>query len=515
MARIKPWVLAFGCATLFLISLVPDVIKGHPEVSYHSKVGSPTTWPALLLDWAIITIVLALVFPWAVRRARGKAWLAIALPTFCLFGNRLLLGSMAAKIWNWSSVMSTVIADSGFALTWKVCLALVVVWVAVVMLLERRFPRAFGWLLNCGNIALISGALLGCITMLNLPKAVLRRGGDRDFAAMHLRGPVAEVAHPRLVWVLMDEFSYEQALGDPQPDLKMPNLDKLTQQSTVFTHVTPIEYYTDRVIPSLITGQILKDGHFHGINSISYYYSGDGRRHDFDPGDTVFADAEREQWNVGVAGWYIPYCTLLRGMLQRCSWRMTETKNPMRSDAGIFDNMLAPFRQSLRVWNSPPLLVVKDQDEKAVLRTGLADLQDPRLDFVYIHIPVPHPPATFDRHTGKTSLTSGLSYEDGLAHADVILGDLLQAAEASPRWSNTTLIVHGDHSWRAPMWVTESGWTPEDERISHGAKFDDRPLVLVHGPGQDAPAVVSQPVSVLSIHDLAESVIKTGKLALP
>jgi hypothetical protein len=110
-------------------------------------------------------------------------------------------------------------------------------------------------------------------------------------------------------------------------------------------------------------------------------------------------------------------------------------------------------------------------------------------------------------------LTLDHSYEDALAHADVVLGDFMHAMQASPRWSQTSIILNGDHSWRSPMWVMEKGWTQEDQKISHGGQFDDRPLVVVHATGQTAPETVTQPISVLKVHDIAEAVIHTGKPA--
>jgi membrane-anchored protein YejM (alkaline phosphatase superfamily) len=136
------------------------------------------------------------------------------------------------------------------------------------------------------------------------------------------------------------------------------------------------------------------------------------------------------------------------------------------------------------------------------------------MDFVFLHIAVPHYPFVFDRHTGRDDPSNGHSYQDGLALADRQLGQIMAEVEKSPRWQNTTVILDGDHSWRTNLWVSEAGWTAEDAATA-GDKFDDRPVLLVHAPGQSAPQTVDAPTPLLHVHDIVQSVVKTGKPALP
>jgi hypothetical protein len=122
-------------------------------------------------------------------------------------------------------------------------------------------------------------------------------------------------------------------------------------------------------------------------------------------------------------------------------------------------------------------------------------------------MPVPHPPAFWDRRSHDYGV--GGSYLDSLDYSDRFLGQILDVLEGEPRWPQTTLILQGDHSWRTRIWRTTPGWSAEDERISNGGEWDPRPLLLIHGAGQDNAATVASPTSLMFVHDFVAAQIQT------
>jgi len=54
------------------------------------------------------------------------------------------------------------------------------------------------------------------------------------------------------------------------------------------------------------------------------------------------------------------------------------------------------------------------------------------------------------------------------------------------------------------------GWSAEDERISHGGQWDPRPLLMIHTPGQDNPGTVSEPTSLMLVHDTVAAYIRAS-----
>jgi membrane-anchored protein YejM (alkaline phosphatase superfamily) len=124
-------------------------------------------------------------------------------------------------------------------------------------------------------------------------------------------------------------------------------------------------------------------------------------------------------------------------------------------------------------------------------------IRNDRTRFVFIHLPIPHPPGIYDRRAHK--LSEGGDYIDNLVLADDTLGALLQQIDQTPNASQTTLIVSSDHSWRVPMWRLGPDWTDEEEQISRG-RFDQRPVFLIHFPGQNSASEVNTAMPEISEH---------------
>ena len=138
-------------------------------------------------------------------------------------------------------------------------------------------------------------------------------------------------------------------------------------------------------------------------------------------------------------------------------------------------------------------------------------LQNDRIHFVFLHLPVPHPPGLYNRATHQ--LCACGNYIDNLVLADVTLGQLLDQVDRMPDKDRTTVIVSSDHSWRVPLWNQTEFWTPEESQVSQG-RFDERPVFMVHFPGQTTDSSVSQAMPELVEHDLIASMLE-GKVNSP
>ena len=72
---------------------------------------------------------------------------------------------------------------------------------------------------------------------------------------------------------------------------------------------------------------------------------------------------------------------------------------------------------------------------------------DPSLQLVFLHLPTPHPPHFYDRHsrtfTGRSPGAAG-SYPDSLALADLILGEIREAMTRAGLWTRPPC-------WSAPI----------------------------------------------------------------
>lgn len=305
----------------------------------------------------------------------------------------------------------------------------------------------------------------------------------------------------RIVWLLFDELSFDQTFEHRFPGLALSNFDQLERESVTFQSLAPAGYFTERVVPSLFLGQTVDGIHsdLDGWPKIRLAGRRDWRA--FDAHATLFADAERFGWTTGVVGWFNPYCRVLATTLDFCYSKISFEPGTASAGDVVLQNAIAPIENKWR-------LMTGDQED--VERQHEADLQDilqqaqglirnEKILFVFIHLPLPHPPGIYDRKTEQ--MREGGTYIDNLALADRALGELTSTLNATRLASETTLIVSSDHSWRVPMWQAAPGWTKEEEEASQG-KFDARPVLMIHFPSETQATRFPEPFQALRLHDV-------------
>jgi hypothetical protein len=225
-----------------------------------------------------------------------------------------------------------------------------------------------------------------------------------------------------------------------------------------------------------------------------------------DAQQTIFAEARRDGWTTGIAGWSNPYCRLLGSVLDFCYWlpdqfTPAEMYSHMSGQRSALQNAVAPVAKSirrLRPSHDPSSADFHVRDAEGVLAPAEALIREEQIRFVFIHLAVPHPPGVYDRRMQQ--VRAGGSYLDNLALADFSLGALLQAIESTRSAANTTIVICSDHSWRIPMWRNSAAWTNEDEQVVQ-AGFDPRPVLLVHFSGEEQGRTVGQSMNSLVMHE--------------
>jgi membrane-anchored protein YejM (alkaline phosphatase superfamily) len=135
-------------------------------------------------------------------------------------------------------------------------------------------------------------------------------------------------------------------------------------------------------------------------------------------------------------------------------------------------------------------------------------IRDQSIGFVFIHLPVPHPPGIYDRRTGHERASG--TYIDNLALADEVLEELMGTLQTTASAAKTTVIVCSDHSWRVALWRPTPQWSHEEEIASHG-HFDPRPVLMIHFPGQTTEHDITQPFDEIRIHDIVARMLRGQK----
>jgi len=520
-----PATIAFGLTNLFLLALTGPFIAADRDLVYHLiGASSPIFLPILayiVILWLILTTLLTLASP-----KPAPPGLSDGLPTRLY----LLTWTGLTLLIPWS-LFYTAAGPLGWLVPAWIHLLIAAAIVALLTLAAIR-RTAFASIFNRVQPPLATG--LGFLTLSTV--VIFLQFLWAGYASRTLNPPTilhrptttsAQNPHPRILFLLLDELSYDQIYEHRFPGLQLPAFDQLAAQSTNFTHVIPAGEYTRTVLPTLLTGipsnhiRVSAQGHLLALHNPI-----DNHSHPFDPHQTVFQDALTHGYRTGLAGWYNPYCRILPNVLDRCFWTYREfTPADLSPNATASHNLLLPFRALLATLHiaypaDHPLtdeqkdLQQHTADYQALLTAGDQLLADPSTDFTFLHIPVPHPYGFYDRRR-HTFASAHTSYLDNLALADLYLAHVRQQLELTNQWDSTAVLIMGDHSWRTSfVWLTSASWTEEDAKASHNGEFDDRPAYLLKLPHQHQPARIDDPFDAVRTRALLQA-LESNTLQTP
>jgi hypothetical protein len=294
---------------------------------------------------------------------------------------------------------------------------------------------------------------------------------------------------PRLVWILFDEWDYGIAFGPRRPAL--PELDRIVAEAFHATNAYSPGLSTAQAVPRLITSDMTTT------------------RTNAHTRPSVFSRAKQDGFRTAVVGWYINYCVLFASSLDAC-WttafdaergsmgaKATEIANNQLRN--IFENQFrSPFGQPLGAKRH----VV---DYKFVLRAAIEATASPGFDFVYVHFPIPHEPLFYDSTTrrfdlGEKPITGFFikhfeRYIDALQLADISLGEVRRAMEASGLWDNTHILLTSDHIYR------------QRHRLDTN-RNDDRIPFTIRLAGSDKRVDYSERFNTIIAADLATALLR-------
>jgi hypothetical protein len=498
---------SIGLASLILVVNYGDLLGGGADVRMHVPYRLTGICLAQIADIVLLGIAIFAVLA-ALERTRFYSWVRLLVmllaPPYLLERTQTLMP---------------------FELRNGVIVVLAVVWAAVLLLFVLKFPLWYRRAIRVGDAVGIFLGMFAVCSIIQLMVVMRWKPGPQQIQPVWAKGPqpVVQRDHPKIVWILFDELSYDQLFEHRAHDLALPNFDALRSESTLYTNMQPIGLKTVKVLPSLLSGQVVDDYRYKMNNKFLVHYAGVRGWHPLDGEGTMFADAQHEGWRTAVVGWYNPYCTIYGAALDRCFWlNLDRIDGDMAQRDSVWRNTWRPIGELGTQLRAPAVASREscDFDVKQRLETHLelqreatAVVKEDQADFVFFHLPTPHSPNIWSRIDDGYTTRCGSSYLDNLALADRQLGQLMKTLKASPRWKDTTVIVQGDHSWRVMLWDWLPAWTDEDEQASHD-EFDPRPALLIHNAGQSRPVTDSRPMSLLYVHDAIEDVLH-GKVVQP
>ena len=455
--------------------------------TYLMKAGAtPADCAAAIVNTLALGVLLGLAAFWIEPRLRGKAR-AIAEWAFLAALLVPLNAIRGVIVVHYPSLRWMVLVDSlGMKKALLVAGAIGLAGAIPALLWRRQLVRGIAVLLT----------VLSVFAAFNIVHGVVQAAAynPRSFADKPLAPllPTGRTA-PRIVWMIFDEWDYRLTFRDRVASVAMPEVDRFAGTALHASQAFPPSGQTPWSLPALTTGHLVREVEATGPDDLVLLLPPGEKPIHWRDVPTTFSEARTAGYNVGLVGFYHPYCRMFNNDLSACWWWPTALQyNSM--GAGLFHILPNQVRSLFETDSRSPFaqaLAVEEHGriQRESVGHALELVTDPRFGFVFLHLAIPHAPYPYDRRTGQfTSRSPVTGYWDNLALLDRTVGRLRAAMEHAGLWDNSIVLLSADHWNRSSQFL--------DGKKEHRIPF------LLKMPGQHEGLAFDHPFNTVLSHDL-------------
>jgi hypothetical protein len=299
---------------------------------------------------------------------------------------------------------------------------------------------------------------------------------------------------------------------DRPAGLKLPEIDRLRDQSLWASNAFPPAGFTLLSLPSLINGRIVTKAKPQGTRDLLLTYKGDERTVNWRDTPNVFSEARNLGYKTALVGWSNPYPRVIGSSLDFCQFfpigysdpdlpffsRMLDEMAIVPSSFPLVDKSHCLDPIGLSEFRKEALNAIKTY--QAFRPVAIPVATNPDFNLILLHWPIPHLPGIYSRSRGDFDTSGRGTYIDNLALVDQTFRELRQAMEAAGLWDSTTILLSADHWYRNSAGV--------DGKIDHRVPF------LLKLAGQTARLDYNRRFNVVVTHDLILAILR-GELQDP
>lgn len=335
----------------------------------------------------------------------------------------------------------------------------------------------------------------------------------------------AAASRVRLVWIIFDELSQSITFDHRPESLQLPEFDRLQAETFHASSAHAPANSTEYSMPAIILGEMVTETHPRGPGDFRFRTTSRRELLTFDSAPNVFDDARQAGFNTALVGWFLPYGRILNRSLTRCYWTagwlpsgIEEPTEPQTLPREMWRRASLQFVSLPLVGHLPGVVPWSyHRDEKRnrflyLMEHACPIISDPSIGLALIHLPIPHPPAIYNRAEGAFTTNGRAGYLDSVALVDRTLGELRRAMEQAGVWKQTAVLVSADHGWRTNLWRGGPEWTPEEEAVCHmdtsGVPF------LLKLPRQSTGIAYNQPFDTVVTRTIITEIL-AGRLSEP
>jgi hypothetical protein len=362
--------------------------------------------------------------------------------------------------------------------------------VALSLLLVCRYYRALSLL---AYRVCLGAVFMGCLTIPGLVRWAVEGTPQRSPAAASFSKRASPPSALRVGWIIFDEWD-ERVTFDARPKAALlPNIDALAKSAVVAANAYPPAGNTLQSISDLLLGRYLQNMKSTAEGGLRTQTFGSTNWDDF-TGDTHLVRLALEAGRrVGVVGWNQPYPRLLGAradlwtLWEPLPWQLAFSRRDVVS--GCAAQLCFAFNSRWQIHQHAMAVA-------GLLRAGSQLLQNPNVDLVFLHLPIPHAPRIYNPKTGRYDtwfVSRAEGYFDNLALVDRAVGEFESDLARSGLAGRTALVFSSDHWWRTSVFY--------DGVMEHRVPF------IVQLPNFSTPRTFSRPINTIMTKDLILSLL--------
>ena len=169
----------------------------------------------------------------------------------------------------------------------------------------------------------------------------------------------------RVVWILFDELDQRLAFDLHRPEVPMPELDRLREESLAASQAMQTAAWTTQALPSLLSGVIYSGVRLQGADDLWVTPPDAPKGMPWRDAPNVFKKARALGANAALVGWHHPYCRVFGDSMVRCLDVVSGHPTPAliresaAAEEGLLEGPCAPClsyrsRASRRSFRRPP-----------------------------------------------------------------------------------------------------------------------------------------------------------------
>jgi hypothetical protein len=282
--------------------------------------------------------------------------------------------------------------------------------------------------------------------------AVVRVENQRPAAASATTGCSPVLA------VLFDELSFSYLYSDRNLRPEYPALAEISSQASNYLSMSAPGPETLVSMPSFLAARHLRDIRIES-NAI-FEMSDDGHLVPFSAGrpEALFPTARRLGFRTEMAGYYLPYCELLDGLLDSCQSLSFYNMSSIDERFSIADPVLTtlilwPRQFPFGLLKNPPFARLQRGLVEHTTAFAMRPMHAGRPIFRFVHFSVPHFPFAFgaegfDPPFDPLRTSPDTGYARQLRYVDTLFATLMQRMRDEGTYDTTTIVVLADHGFR-------------------------------------------------------------------